>query len=96
VAVLAHPLSLGLDARALGTFVRRLARAGFGGIEAMYAGYTPGERETLAELAREVGLVPTGGSDFHGAFKPDLQVGSGRGDLDVPDWVLDELMDRRP
>ena len=50
----------------------------------------------LADLARRVGLVATGGSDYHGTTKPDLSVGTGRGDLKVPDRVLGLLEDRRP
>jgi hypothetical protein len=41
-------------------------------------------------------LVVTGGSDHHGDYKPDLRVGTGRGDLDVPDDVVGELVARRP
>jgi hypothetical protein len=37
-----------------------------------------------------------GGSDYHGRFKPDLQVGVGPGDLDVAGGVLEELRDRIP
>jgi hypothetical protein len=40
--------------------------------------------------------VATGGSDYHGTTKPDLSVGTGRGDLKVPDSVLDNLVARRP
>ena len=40
--------------------------------------------------------MPTGGSDFHGATKPDLFVGTGTGDLKVPDRVLDQLEAARP
>ena len=50
----------------------------------------------LADLARRHGLVATGGSDHHGTYKPDLQVGIGRGDLEVPDETLEELAARRP
>ena len=49
-----------------------------------------------AELERRHGLAITGGSDHHGTFKPDLQVGIGRGDLEVPDSVLDDLRARIP
>ncbi|MBV9413163.1 MAG: phosphatase, partial [Acidimicrobiia bacterium] len=64
---------------------------GLAGIEAIYGRYEPADREGLADLARRHGLVATGGSDHHGTYKPDLQVGVGRGDLDVPDDVLEEL-----
>ena len=50
----------------------------------------------MAALAGRHGLVVTGGSDHHGRYKPDLQVGVGRGDLDVADAVLDQLRDRIP
>jgi 3',5'-nucleoside bisphosphate phosphatase len=48
------------------------------------------------ELAERHGLAPTGGSDYHGENKPGLSVGTGRGDLRVPDEYLTELEARRP
>lgn len=95
VAVVAHPLALGLEPGPLESVCRELAEAGFGGLEAVYGGYRPEERAGLRRLAERVGLVPTGGSDFHGTFKPGLAVGTGYGDLDVPDRLLDDLADRR-
>jgi hypothetical protein len=95
VAVLAHPLSLGLDTAGLEHVVRELAASGFVGIEAFYGRYSPEERRALAELAARTDLVATGGSDYHGTLKPDLQVGVGTGDLAVPDSVLDALAARR-
>lgn len=96
VAVLAHPLSLGLEPPALEATVAELAEAGFVGLEALYGRYRPEERRALADLARRHGLVVTGGSDHHGTSKPDLTVGTGRGDLRVPDEVLDDLTARLP
>ena len=96
VAVLAHPLSLRLSPAELDRTVADLAAAGFAGIEAVYARYRPDQRRDLARLARRHDLVPTGGSDAHGAFTPDLSVGSGTGDLAVPDAVLAALAGRRP
>jgi hypothetical protein len=55
----------------------------------------PAERATYRAVARRHGLVPTGGSDYHGAYKPDLRVGAGRGDLAVPDDVVADLERRR-
>lgn len=96
VAVLAHPLSLGFEGPELASAVAELAQAGLRGLEALYGRYSPEERIGLAELAERFDLVATGGSDYHGAVKPDLSVGTGRGDLAVPDAVLDRLADRRP
>jgi 3',5'-nucleoside bisphosphate phosphatase len=95
VSVLAHPLSLGLEPAELDGLVGDLASQGLSGVEAIYGRYTPEDRDGLAELARRHGLVVTGGSDHHGTYKPDLQVGVGRGDLHVPDGALEELAARR-
>jgi len=39
-------------------------------------------------------MIPTGGSDYHGAFKADVRLGYGlQGDLNVPNEILDELKD---
>ena len=96
VAVLAHPYSLGLDGPELARVVGQLAEAGFGGIEAVYGRYSPRQRTELGHLARRFDLVATGGSDHHGTIKPDLRVGTGQGDLKVPDKVLALLESRRP
>ena len=52
IAVLAHPLTLGLDPSALESLVGELAQAGLGGIEAVYGRYTPDQRRGLREDAR--------------------------------------------
>ncbi len=96
VAVLAHPFSLGLTGRELAEAVSELADSGFSGIEAYYGRYSPDQRRQLVDLAAREGLVATGGSDYHGTVKPDLAVGTGRGDLSVPDRVLPQLEGRRP
>lgn len=96
VPVLAHPLSLDLDPASMSALVAELAGCGLAGVEAWYGRYSPSDREGIAAVAGAHGLVATGGSDYHGRFKPDLQVGIGRGDLDVRDRVLEELRDRIP
>lgn len=96
VAVLAHPLTLDLGPADLSAAVAELADDGFAGIEAVYGRYSREQRARLAELAQRHGLVATGGSDYHGTVKADLSVGTGQGDLRVPDDVLEELAARRP
>ena len=95
VAVLAHPYSTGLAGTDLAQLVGELAESGFGGLEAVYGRYSPRQRQELGNLARRFDLVATGGSDHHGTSKPDLAVGTGRGDLKVPDRVLARLEERR-
>ncbi|HWD24716.1 MAG TPA: PHP domain-containing protein [Acidimicrobiales bacterium] len=95
VVSLAHPHAIGLDRSVLSRYVRSLADIGLVGLESIYGRYDPETRAALVELARGCGLVPTGGSDFHGTYKPDLSVGIGSGDLNVPDEIVDELFARR-
>ena len=95
VPVLAHPRSLELSPAALRSQIDELRALGLAGIECIYGRYSPEERAGLAALATDLGLVATGGSDHHGTYKPDLSVGTGRGDLDVPDSALDDLKSRR-
>ena len=94
VAALAHPLSLGLDLAALDGTVAELAALGLAGLESVYGRYAPDERTALMAMAGRHGLVATGGSDYHGTYKPDLAVGVGQGDLAVDDAVLDALRAR--
>jgi predicted metal-dependent phosphoesterase TrpH len=96
LAVLAHPLSLGLDFDELDATIAAYARAGLAGLECYYGRYDVATRSLLANLARRHGLVATGGSDYHGAYKPDLEIGTGTGDLAVSDEVLEALEARRP
>ena len=96
VPVLAHPFSLELAPDATEATIVELASYGLVGVEAIYGRYTPAERTGLAATAARHGLVATGGSDYHGTYKPDLKVGVGLGDLDVPTDALDQLRARLP
>lgn len=92
VPILSHPHTLGhTSAEEYAVTYRRLTAAGLVGIDAYYGDYTPEQREELAGIARSYGLIPSGGSDYHGSYKEGLELGSGRGDLAVPDSALEEL-----
>ena len=92
IPILSHPHTLGHTSadEFAGTY-RRLSAAGLMGVDAYYGDYSPEQREELAGVARSFGLIPSGGSDYHGSYKEGLELGSGRGDLEVPDSVLEEL-----
>ena len=95
VPVLAHPHTLGLDnSGEYAATYRWLARIGLVGVECFYSEYDPATRRDLERSVRSFGLLPSGGSDFHGDYKPGLRVGVGRGNLEVPDRVLEALRDR--
>jgi len=92
VPVIAHPHTLGLNSAAeFGGFYERMVAIGLAGIEAYYGEYQPVHQHALAATLRDHGLIPSGGSDYHGAYKQGLEVGTGRGWLQVPDEILAEL-----
>ena len=95
VTVIAHPLSLGLAGQSFSNALTELRDLGLSGMECVYGRYSPQQRHSLATLAQSLGLVVSGGSDYHGTYKPDLRVGVGKGDLQVPDSVIPELQARR-
>ena len=95
IPVLAHPLLYHMGKEALETLVRRLADAGLVGIEVFYSTHSEGETRQMQQLASRFGLLPSGGSDFHGKAKPDLEMGTGYGRLVVPQSVLDGLKAKR-
>ncbi len=69
-----------------------LRERGVAGVEASYGSLAEPHRSLMVKLARDAGLVPTGGSDYHGTFKAGVQLGRGLyGDLRVDDGILDEL-----
>ena len=83
VPVLAHPY-LSLTEEALHTFLPEAKRNGLAAMETRYSTFTPQLTEAARSLASEFGLLESGGSDFHGGNKPEIQLGSGKGDLAVP------------
>jgi len=68
-----------------------LQRQGLEGLEGYYGEYRAAEQKYFVALAARLGMVVTGGSDYHGANKPGLRLGRGRGGLQVPDELLDRL-----
>ena len=96
VTVLAHPHTLGIHtADEMSVLLERLRDAGLVGMEAIYSSYRQHERDGYSALARRFDLVPSGGSDYHGHYKPGLELGTGYGDLVVSDEVLAELESHR-
>jgi predicted metal-dependent phosphoesterase TrpH len=91
--VLAHPRSMEVG-DALPSRLAELRDLGLVGAECVYGRYAAEERAHLTSVVSSLGLVVTGGSDHHGTYKPDLSVGVGRGDLDVPDSALADLKSR--
>lgn len=93
IAIWAHP-----RAKFSGSSLRKitpiLAAAGLEGLEAYYSNYTPTKMREVLRVAKEMNLLVTGGSDFHGTCKPDISLGRGMGNLRVPDECWAHLLER--
>jgi len=93
IPILAHPILYKLGKEAMDNLVSSLKEYGLVGIEAIYSTYTSADERYIREIAKRYSLLISGGSDFHGAAKPGLNLGTGYGKLYVPLEVLNKLED---
>jgi predicted metal-dependent phosphoesterase TrpH len=93
VASLAHPVRVAKNNwDTLAVWVQKMASAGMGAIEVFHSDHTPENVAFYQSLANQYRLIVTGGSDFHGANKPSIDLGTGyRKNLAVPYSVLEGL-----
>lgn len=89
--VLAHPHTIAAGAGAYAAALEAFAALGGAGIECHYPGYPPELQAHLCSVTRRLSMAPTGGSDYHGEHRPGIALGTGRGDLRVPDAAVGEL-----
>ena len=94
VAVLAHPF-LSMDEQLLRAFLPRAVEAGLDAMEVFYSKYTEETTLLAVKIAEEYGILPSGGSDYHGGNKPDIAIGIGRGELKIPHRWLNGLKKRK-
>lgn len=95
VPVLAHPTLYHLGATELDKLVHKLKDAGLVAIEGIYSTYDTRDTREMHEIARKYHLLISGGSDFHGTNKPNLDLGNGYGKLYIPQQILTDLEDYR-
>lgn len=89
--VLAHPCQYKFGWNETEELIVYLRSIGLGGLECYHSSNNPYESGKLRVLADKHALAITGGSDFHGAAKPDIRIGVGRGGLCVSAEYLDAI-----
>lgn len=94
-AILAHPYSYKLSKSQVEALLDKLIPAGLAGMECYYSTYDNGQTSELRSIAYNKNLLVSGGSDFHGAIKPDISIGTGWGNLRVPEKLLDNIVEYR-
>jgi len=90
VPILAHPLQE-LTEDGLRKILPELLEAGLIGLETHHSSYDEATIAKATAITEEFGLLPSGGSDFHGQAKPDIRLGTGQGNLQIPLSFLDAL-----
>ena len=96
IAALAHPGLLDVaDKRQLEALIQNLIDIGMGAIEVYYPQHTTEQIKRYAQLSKQYGLLMTGGTDFHGSLTPDVQMGSGKGNLFIPFNIYEGLKGAR-
>lgn len=90
--VIAHPIRLGFPRDEERQLLLRFKRAGLLGLEIYHPEHTPELQAYYRQLAMELELLPTGGSDFHGTIKPGIHLGTGAdGNVRVPTRFLEDM-----
>ena len=94
--VLAHPLLVDFKhTENIEALIKSLCDMGLMGVEAYYSQHPPEAVARFLEIAKRLDLLVTGGSDYHGTLLPDIQMGSGTGDLFVPFTVYESIIERK-
>ncbi|HIR76178.1 MAG TPA: PHP domain-containing protein [Candidatus Choladousia intestinipullorum] len=91
IPILAHPFQYKFSDETLRTLLTKLKECGLLGMEVYYSTHTKENCDYLLDLANEFDLAPSGGSDFHGSNKPDIELGSGKNNLQIPYSILEGL-----
>ncbi len=94
IAVAAHLHLIKLPDDELKEYLKSLIPYGLSGVEGYYTDYTPDMEVRYRQMAKELGLVISGGTDYHGANKPHISIGKGRGNMEIPYSVLEGLKAR--
>jgi predicted metal-dependent phosphoesterase TrpH len=92
VPVLAHPVRISLAPSTERHLFFQMKHAGLMGLEVYHSEHSPTLQAHYRQLAEELDLLPTGGSDFHGTAKPDIDLGTGlNGNVRIPRQFLDRM-----
>ncbi len=91
IPVLAHPVYTSRLNEPFEQVCETLKALGLLGIEALYSSHSRQQTDRYRDIAKNHGLLVTGGSDFHGESKPNLLVGTGYGNLTVPRDLLEPM-----
>ena len=91
LSFLAHPHLTQFDDDKIKVFLKELKSYGLDGLEGYYTDYTLEMQEKYQTMAKEMGLMISGGTDFHAKMKPHISIGTGLGNMRIPYSVLENI-----
>lgn len=91
ISFVAHPHLTKLPDDKLKEFLKELKNFGLCGLEGYYTDYTPEMQEKYQSMAKELGLMISGGTDFHAKMKPHISIGTGTGNMKIPYSVIENM-----
>lgn len=91
LAILAHPCLYKMKRAELTAMIEELVAAGLNGIEVVYSCNQGSDEKDFRAMAEKYHLLLSGGSDFHGANKPYIHLGTGKGTMSVPHEFLEAM-----
>ena len=93
-AIWAHPGVHGDELPSMLEMLPDWQKEGLDGLESDYPTHSPALRNNLQERAGRLGMIFTGGSDFHGSYRPNIDLGQGVEKLSIPDECYYQLRER--
>lgn len=94
LSFLAHPHLTQFDDDKMKLYLKELKSYGLDGLEGYYTDYTPEMQEKYQSMAKELGLMISGGTDFHAKMKPHISIGTGLGNMKIPYSLIEEMKKR--
>ncbi len=95
LSFVAHPHLIKISDEELVGFLKELKSYGLDGIEGYYTDYTPEMQEKFQAMAKKLGLMISGGTDFHAQMKPHISIGTGLGNMKIPYEVLEKIKEKK-
>jgi len=90
VAVWAHPF-LNMNEKEIVKFIPKAIDCGLAGIETFYPLFSSKQTDFLKKLVKGNGLLESGGSDYHGANKPDISMGMGTEGSHIEGYIYNKM-----
>jgi predicted metal-dependent phosphoesterase TrpH len=94
VPILAHPIHTKRSGNDLFNLLEDLKSNGLKGVEVFHSDHDAALKRDYMQMIEALNLLSSGGSDFHGGAHPEVNIGVGKGDLHVPDVILDGIVER--